>query len=91
MLALSKDKVKSNNAIKLLPKYLDRHEIYRFLKQSDCLYPCIDQKVLVWLLQAMLLGKPVIATNSLVTRTLPILKILLVDYELVELKELWSL
>ena len=84
-----KDKVKSNNAIKLLPKYLDRHEIYRFLKQSDCFVSLHRSEGFgLAIAEAMLLGKPVIATNwSGNTDFCNTQNTFLVDYELVELKE----
>ena len=84
-----KDKVKSNSAIKLLPQYLDRHEIYRFLKQSDCFVSLHRSEGFgLAIAEAMLLEKPVITTNwSGNTDFCKANNTFLVDYELITLKK----
>ena len=84
-----KEKVKNNSAIKLLPQYMERAEIYRFLELSDCFVSLHRSEGFgLAIAEAMLLGKPVITTNwSGNTDFCNSGNTFLVDYKLVKLEQ----
>ena len=84
-----KEKVESNRSIRLLSRYLNRDEVYTFLRQSDCFISLHRSEGFgLAIAEAMLLGKPVIATNwSGNTDFCNTGNAFLVDYRLIKLEQ----